>query len=143
MKAAMRATIPVLMLALGCGASHGDGDDGGTTGAPRVGPACLPESIPAGGYSGLEVYLETSSASCETRTCLVYHLDGDPTMLDCDGPGCVSSAEAAARSFCTCRCSSDVEGSPLCECPEGFECVDDLIAGGPGIAGGYCVREGI
>lgn len=142
----MKTAIPMLILALaiGCGASHGAGDDGGATHALAIGPACLPESIPAGGYSGAEVYLETSSASCETRACLVYHLDGDPTTLDCDGPGCVSSAEAAARAFCTCRCSSDVEGSPLCACPDGFECVDSLITfGGPGTAGGYCVREGL
>ena len=149
--AKMKAAIPTLMLviAMGCGPSYGaDADggagDGGATGAPVVGgPACLPEAIPAGGYSGAEVYLETNSVDCETRACLVYHLDGDPRMLDCDKPGCVSRAEAAARAFCTCRCSGGDEGSALCACPEGFECVDDLITAGSGGASGYCVREGL
>src|SRR5690606_28214150 len=79
MKAALKVAIP-LMLALGCGAPdgapHGEGGDAGTTVAPMAGPACLPEAIPAGGYSAAEVYLETNSASCASRACLVYQLDG-------------------------------------------------------------------
>ncbi len=148
MKALMKVAIPVMMLVLGCGAPggapHEEGGDAGAAGAPMTGgPACLPEAIPAGGYSGAEVYLETNSVSCPSRACLVYHLEGDPTMLDCDKPGCVSRAEAQARAFCTCRCSGDEGAGPLCACPEGFECLDDLIASGPGGSSGYCVREGL
>lgn len=135
-------TALMLVLSIGCGEAH-ETDDGGAETA-LVGLACLPESMPVGGFNGLEVYLETSSASCETRACMVYRLDGDPRMLDCDGPGCVSRAEAEARVFCTCRCAADDPASPLCACPSGFECVEDVITtAGAGVNGGYCVREGL
>jgi hypothetical protein len=48
------------------------------------------------------------------------------------------------RVYCSCRCSAP-EGDPgeLCECPEEFFCVDDVVpAGVPGVRGGYCVRDG-
>lgn len=152
----MRSLALMLMvtLAAGCGTAPADpggdaatGGDGATGGDPTtspVGAACTPESIPAGGYDGREVYIESGSASCETRACLVYQLDGDPRMLDCDEPGCVSSEEVAARTFCTCRCSSDTPGATLCTCPSGFSCIDGVVeAGGEGVRGGYCIRDGL
>ena len=89
----------MFVLSIGCGEAH-ETEDGGAETA-LVGLACVPESMP------IDVYLGTSSASCETRACMVYRLGGDPLMLDCGGPGCVSRAEAEARVFCTCRCAAD------------------------------------
>ncbi len=93
-----------LLLAIGCGTANGTAEVGGDGGQPLLGSTCTPETIPSGGYDSREIYLETSSASCETRACLVYQLEGDPRMRDCDEPGCVDGAEADMRSFCTCRC---------------------------------------
>lgn len=131
-----------LLVSMGCGASHDAGDGGADGGAaPAVGRECLPASVPSGGYDAREVYLEPSSAQCDTRACIVYQLDGDPRMVDC--AGCLTSEEVRARVFCTCRCSTDT-GADVCACPSGFSCVDDLITtGGEGTRGGYCVRDGL
>ncbi len=103
----------------------------GCTGSP-IGDPCVPESIPAGGFDHQEVYLETSSVQCRTRTCMVYKLDGDGTA-----PG------ADDQIFCSCRCSvlsGASANTPLCSCGEGFTCVDELVTiGGEGVQGGYCV----
>ncbi len=47
-----------------------------------------------------------------------------------------------SRVYCTCRCNSADTGFAECECPDGFSCVDVLEQGGPGVRGGYCVRNG-
>jgi hypothetical protein len=112
--------------------------------ASRVGDPCIPEQVPPGGFVSSETYLETSSVQCQTRVCLVYRYDGDPTK------DCVVSAaspnlppECENRVYCTCRCGAP-EGvkATLCDCPSGFSCEPLLeSAEAPaGIRGSYCVR---
>jgi hypothetical protein len=135
------------------------------TGCPStgVGDPCTPESTPEGGFQASETYLETSSVQCRTRVCMVYKLNGDPTQTfeDClargESPAACedfpSREELSQRVFCTCRCgtaSGADDGTPLCECGEGFVCSDDasrgtaagpiLTQGGVGIRGSYCLR---
>ncbi len=117
----------------------------GCTGSP-IGDPCIPESIPSGGFASEEVYLETSSVQCRTRTCMVYHLKGDPNV-DCvtnpSDPTCTNAGDRDSQIFCSCRCSVLAGASantPLCNCGHGFACVDDLVTnGGDGVQGGYCV----
>lgn len=136
------------------------------TGCPStgVGDPCTPESTPEGGFQASETYLETSSVQCRTRVCMVYKLNGDPTLTvqECIDGGqssvvCTelypSEIERTQRVFCTCRCGTTGgadDGTPLCECGEGFVCSDDpslgsaagpiLTQGGVGIRGSYCLR---
>jgi hypothetical protein len=118
-----------------------------------IGDPCVPESIPPNGFDAREVYLETSSVQCRTRVCMVYQLQGRPDSI-CGSPGadpanCADPVAVDTQIFCSCRCSVP-EGAeantPLCNCGEGFTCVDDIVTtGGPGVRGGYCVpciREG-
>jgi hypothetical protein len=121
--------------------------------ARGIGDPCIPEAIPTGGFDDREIYVETSSVQCRTRTCMVFRLDGDPSRVageDSCPPGTedcvdrnlpVSALNSAERVFCSCRCSAaggDVN-TPLCACTDGFHCVDVLTAGGVGVRGGYCV----
>jgi hypothetical protein len=123
---------------------------------PAVGDPCQPEQVPANGFVDSEAYVESSSVQCETRVCIVYHLDGDPRE-DCEARGgcqvsggtcaddvlrCADDVEIAKRMYCTCRCDSGNTGFAECECPDGFSCVDVLEQGGPGVRGGYCVKNG-
>ncbi len=116
--------------------------------AKGIGDPCVPETIPANGFDPLEITLESSSVQCRTRTCIVFRFDGNPAD-DCDPATerCanpqepVTSTTSAERVFCSCRCSAadgDVN-TPLCECTEGFHCVNVVTAGSGGIRGGYCV----
>jgi len=124
------------LLALGC------------TGSP-VGDPCVPESIPPGGFDPQEVYLETSSVQCRTRVCMVYQLSGNPDVI-CDEfgmpAGCIPRTTLSNQVFCSCRCSSDGGDTniPLCDCGDGFRCLEEgergfVTAGGEGVRGGYCV----
>jgi hypothetical protein len=121
--------------------------------ARGIGDPCVPEAIPTGGFDDREVYVETSSVQCRTRTCMVFRLDGNPERIvgtdSCpDGVDCVnpelpvSDQTSLERVFCSCRCSAagDVN-TPLCNCTSGFHCVDVLTAGGVGVQGGYCVPD--
>jgi hypothetical protein len=128
---------------------------------PAVGAPCLPEQVPQTGFDDREAYIETSSVQCQTRVCMVYRLRGDPRQ------GCVPSAAPAAtgtggsgaanagggkvcadpkevldRIYCTCRCNAGGTGFAECQCPDGYTCVDVLDQGGPGVRGGYCVKNG-
>ncbi|HJL19192.1 MAG TPA: hypothetical protein RMH99_26240 [Sandaracinaceae bacterium LLY-WYZ-13_1] len=106
----------------------------GCTGSP-IGDPCVPESIPSGGFDPREVYLETSSVQCRTRVCMVYQVNGDPREID--------PVVAEQQVFCSCRCSVPEGGqanTPLCDCGDGFTCIDDVVTtGGTGVVGGYCV----
>lgn len=82
-----------------------------------VGSPCIPESVPPNGFLASETYLETNSAQCETRLCMVRGLDGDPRS-DCEGEGCAPRSEVHEHVYCTRSCTSD-DG-----CPDGFECAD-------------------
>jgi hypothetical protein len=135
-----------------------------TTGCPArgIGDPCTPEAIPSGGFDPREVYVETSSVQCRTRTCIVFRLRGDPTCVlstdpsrnTCDPVRCgdrcvrdvsedgsmIAAQDSLERVFCSCRCSAAGDtNTPLCQCTEGYHCVEVLTAGGPGIRGGYCV----
>jgi len=129
----------------------------GCTGSP-IGDPCIPENIPQedrdgdglpDGFDAAEVYIETSSVQCRTRTCMVFALNGNPEKIvgepSC-GAGdtdCVTQQEVDTQVFCSCRCSlgpGAAANTPLCNCGDGFTCVDDLVTtGGDGVVGGYCV----
>jgi hypothetical protein len=120
---------------------------------PAVGAPCLPEQVPEDGFAAQEAYVESSSVQCETRVCIVYQLAGDPRAGCVDvnpdpndplsvGHLCSSKDEIEKRVYCTCRCNSGNTGFAECDCPDGFSCVDVLEQGGPGVRGGYCVRDG-
>lgn len=122
----------MLLLALGCEARG-------------IGDPCVPEAIPTDGFDVREIYVETSSVQCRTRTCMVFRLEGDPSeecTVGCADPTLpVTVTNSAERVFCSCRCSAaggDVN-TPLCNCTDGFHCVNVLTAGGVGVRGGYCV----
>jgi hypothetical protein len=121
--------------------------------ATGVGDPCVPEAVPLLGFTARESYVETSSVQCRTRVCLVYRLQGHPERL-VGTPSCPTSDPTLSatfvdqqtrddRVFCSCRCSAAGIDSnlPLCDCNEGFHCVDLLTQGGAGVRGGYCIRE--
>lgn len=110
-----------------------------------VGDPCTPEQVPAGGFDSSDIFLETASVQCATRTCIVYELDGDPNDV-CGEPDatatCVDPQEVKDRVHCTCRCKAPAGSSlPTCACPTGFSCVEALQTGNEGVAGDYCVDD--
>ena len=113
--------------------------------ARGIGDPCIPESIPSDGFAPSEVYVETSSVQCRTRTCMVFRLDGNPScetgVAGCVNPDApVTDQNSADRVFCSCRCSATGDvNTPLCACTEGYHCVNVLTVGGVGVQGGYCV----
>ena len=120
--------------------------------SPAVGAPCLPEQVPEDGFADTEAYVESSSVQCETRVCIVFKLRGDPRDNCTPAMGnpetgegeriCASTDDVKKRIYCTCRCNSGDTGFAECECPDGFTCVDVLEQGGPGVRGGYCVKNG-
>ena len=112
--------------------------------SPGVGDPCVPEQIPTDGYSESEAYIESSSVQCKTRVCMSYLFDGDPRdceqLTGAEQLACMEEVEK--HIYCTCRCYSGGTGFEECDCPSGFQCVQVLEQGGPGVRGGYCVRNG-
>ena len=122
-----------------------------------VGDPCIPETIPCDkqgencGFQQSESYIESSSVQCETRVCVVFKLAGDPRegcvpraaneATGDPGKQCVMGKTVEDRVYCTCRCKSP-GGFEECECADGFTCVDLLEQGGPGVRGGYCIKNG-
>ncbi len=119
-----------------------------------VGDPCMPEEIPDDGFNAQESYVEASSVQCRTRTCIVQGLSGDPrdVFYGVDDPrntctpgidaNCHTPEEVDDHVYCSCRCSAPAGSStPTCDCPSGFTCEDLLELGGPGIRGGYCVKN--
>ncbi len=157
--------LPVAILAASLGVSSA-----GCT-AQGVGDPCVPETIPyigsTQGFASSEIYLETSAVQCRTRVCMVYRLGAvidnrspaNPEKVctnanltpDCVTPrgscaasGCASNS--LDRVFCSCRCRASAGGlanTPLCECGDGYNCVDIVDRGGAGLRGGYCVPRGM
>lgn len=155
--------IAISVLALGASACAVEG----------VGDPCVPENIPCKdpvantecGYGPTESYVESSSAQCRTRVCVVNQLMGGPLnvgldprdmcgrdegktyppieqgMFPYDSKGCVTQAQLDESVFCSCRCR-DGDGKKVegCECTDGFQCDEILTLGGDGIRGSYCVR---
>jgi hypothetical protein len=123
------------LLAGGCADSHlrtSDDDpthwrDGETP--SQVGSACAIAGELC--YDAREVIAEPHSASCGGLVCMAYGLHG-----------CEDERYGPDQPFCTCRCSS-LAGDPdvpLCACPDGTRCVDDVLSlEGTGFGGGYCV----
>lgn len=132
-------------------------------GVRGLGDPCIPEDIPAGGFQRIESYVESNSAQCRTRVCLVFKLDGDPRLVDdldnpdistCNGaancvvrdssPDSIQSTFSEERVFCSCRCRAAADnsgGTPLCSCDDGWHCVDVIDTGPEGLRGGYCVPD--
>jgi hypothetical protein len=146
--------IAISVLALGATACASEG----------VGDPCVPENIPCEeaatqkncGYTASESYIESSSAQCRTRVCVVHEMAGAPGgapsdprdlcgrnegRVPVDGPGCVTQEAINDSIYCSCRCA-DGDGKKIdgCECDDGFECKEILTLGGDGIRGSYCVR---
>lgn len=134
-----------------------------------IGDPCSPEAVPQNddfsiGFNSKDVFLETSSVQCRTRVCMAYKLEGHPDFATDSGScetgkattdkaasaseafqapvnvnKCPTNANVTDRVYCTCRCGG--QGStPLCECPDGFECTEILKSGGDGLRGSYCVK---
>src|SRR5262245_61046672 len=97
------------------------------TGCPvrGIGDPCVPEAIPPDpGLDRDEIYVETSSVQCRTRTCMVFRLSGNPSRVEgeescpagtsgCvirnpnpDDPVHLMFENSLDRVFCTCRCSA-------------------------------------
>jgi hypothetical protein len=108
----------------------------------RVGAACMP-IVPEGGFDDQEAYVESGAGECETGTCLVFKLHGDPAS-DCVPGGevpCATPEDVQKRVYCSCRCNARGEPGPECDCPDGFTCIDVLQRGPAELRGGYCVRN--
>ena len=128
-------------------------------GEPAVGAPCLPEQVPSTGFDQSEAYIESSSVQCETRVCMVYHLEGAPpgTALctpkdqivpcapedkNCNAPvPCATGEDVAKFVYCTCRCESGDPKFASCTCPSGYTCASVLEQGSIGVRGSYCVRS--
>lgn len=106
-----------------------------------LGEACLPASVPTGGFGLDEIYRESPNAACGVDWCMSYKLEGDPNYTVEDGcdpeqEACPTEADVAARLFCTCQCEGP-EGEEACACAEGFVC--EALPGA--VRRGFCVRE--
>jgi hypothetical protein len=126
---------------------------------PAVGAPCLPEQVPSGGFDVSEAYIESSSVQCETRVCMVYHLEGAPVgtakcvpkaqVVACAANDkncipqivCAEEVEVNRRVYCTCRCESGNPKFASCTCPSGYSCRSVLEQGSVGVRGSYCVRS--
>ena len=127
---------------------------GGGCGVSGVGDPCVPEAVPTNGFTPSEVYVESSAVQCRTRTCLVYHLTGNPeNICPPEGggtPGCVDdnalipgvelSPSSINRVFCSCRCRPDASAPnlPTCGCSDGFSCADEGFCVPHEADEGYC-----
>jgi hypothetical protein len=127
--------------------------------ATAIGERCLPK-VPTDSFQETEIYVETGATDCETGVCLVDHLQGDPTPGCKEGPTdcpaedggvgpcyplrhCADPAEADKRVYCSCRCDGPgVDPKQLCNCADGFMCIDVLQDGPEALRGSYCVRDG-
>lgn len=96
---------------------------------PRVGSTCAPPHD--GDYDDREVYVEPRSPACGGLVCMAHGLQGHS-----------DEAELENQVFCTCRCSR-LHGDPsvpLCRCPHGTQCVDEVLSvEGTSLRGGYCL----
>lgn len=122
-------------------------------GSADLGEPCVPATVPEEGFDDREALVEVGSQACETGLCMVYRFRGDPNRLTSEQCGMQQDAGAVAcglqeevedRLYCTCRCRAGEdagENVPLCECGEGFTCID-VLQGAAQYAGGYCVRDG-
>lgn len=149
------ALLLVAVAAVGCAESHtrrGDAELEDAAIPAVLGPSCVPVFVPEGGFSGLEVSVETYTPVCgeppfegiPTRppigVCVVYGLEGDPRP-GCT-TGCADPEDVATRTFCSCRCDGDPGTGPFCACPSGAHC-EGLIAHGGRSGGSFCVPDGL
>jgi hypothetical protein len=117
-------------------------------GAP-VGTACLPTQTV---FDDSHVVIETRVEACGDGLCMAYHLGGDvdpsceePDLQDgmiVHGPHCATPRQVEERVYCTCRCDGPPGAADLCECPDGFACIDVIPTLEPALGGRYCVRNG-
>lgn len=123
-------------------------------GTEPIGTAC---SLAMTEYHDSQALISTRSADCGQGVCLAYHLHGrvDGECADGTEPGasvgdagvrndpeCADPDQIAERMYCTCRCDGPPGTMDLCDCPDGFSCVDVVSALVPEAQGGYCVRNG-
>lgn len=108
-------------------------------GSEPVGTQCLPA---AEQYDDSQVVLETRAQGCGDGVCMAYHLGGN-TDPSCDGlDTCATPEQLEERVYCTCRCDGPPGTANLCDCPNGFSCVDVVPTTQSDLAGSYCVRNG-
>jgi hypothetical protein len=115
---------------------------GSGCGTPAVGDPCIPEQIPEGGFDPSEAYIESSSVQCETRVCMVWHLQGAPhgtSTCDQNPNACATQDKVDERVYCTCRCDAGNTRFASCSCPTGYTCTPVLEQGSEGVRGSYCV----
>ena len=92
-----------------------------------IGDPCIPEAVPEGGFVAIDTYVETASASCQTRVCVAVGLQGD-TSADCT-ERCATEQDIRDHVYCTAACQSDED------CPDDFRCRE---AGDSGL---FCLRR--
>jgi hypothetical protein len=125
-----------------------------------VGDPCLPEMIPEAtvkdktsgvdtkvyGFVNGERYIESASVQCATRVCGVFNLTGDPrescNAAASQGFVCPTDKEIDDKVYCTCRCKAPDKRFATCTCPSGFDCIEALTQGDPGVRGSYCIKSG-
>lgn len=123
-------------------------------GTEPIGAAC---SLAMTEYDDSQAIIATRSDDCGQGVCLAHHLHGrvggecaNATAPDAsvgnasvrDGSACADPDQIAERMYCTCRCDGPPGTADLCDCPDGFSCVDLVSALVPEAEGAYCVRNG-
>jgi len=113
-----------------------------------LGASCTPRVRPERGFDDLEAYLEVGAPDCDGGGCLVYRLRDNEDFCDPEDPNavCASPDEVRERIYCSCRCGApegeDVDPAELCDCADGYTCLEVLPLGPIGSGGSYCVRNG-
>jgi hypothetical protein len=103
-------------------------------GSEPVGTAC---SLTRTDIDDVEIVLETRVDACGDGICMGYHFGSDNVCVEPND----GSTLCNSRVYCTCRCDGPPGSADLCECPNGFACVDTVPTLEPALAGSYCVRQ--
>lgn len=120
-------------------------------------PIGTPCSAQQSEYFDLQAIIATRSDDCGQGVCIAYHLHGRVdgecgAATEPDGPvgdasvvddtECADPEQIDMRMYCTCRCDGPPGTTDLCDCPDGFSCVDTIAPTISSAAGSYCVKNG-